>query len=389
MQVVPTIVKGKDVMVQAPTGTGKTGAYGIGLIAVLLNGSQDCICNDKDDPAERASRARGKTKVRSVVMSPTRELCGQIKRELCRLANGTGLNAVLLNKENSHLAKTDGWMEKSGGIDVLVGTTGRVREVRDFVDWSRCEFVIIDEADRLMGDDDGGRGRVGKGGKEREEIEGEEAVNNRSFVRQLDSVLQVIPKSAVRGLFSATMGSGVRELASTIMRDEARIVVGDGSSGAAAANGDVEQELCFVGKEEGKVMKVRQMIAEGFKPGCIVFVGDKRRARNLWEEVRVELEVGRVEYLSSEMKGGERDRVVEGFREGKIWILICTDVAGRGMDFKNARTVVNFDFPESAVDYVHRIGRTGRGGRKGTATTLFTEDDFGRVREIANIIKQS
>ncbi|GMI24864.1 hypothetical protein TrCOL_g975 [Triparma columacea] len=184
------------------------------------------------------------------------------------------------------------------------------------------------------------------------------------------------------------MTSAIRSLAETVMRDEVRIICGAAAAGEAAANGDVEQTMCFVGKEEGKLMRVRQMIAQGFQPGCIIFVADKGRAKDLYEEVRGELP-GRVGYLTSAMRGGEREAAVQGFRSGGTWILICTDVAGRGMDFKGARTVVNYDFPQTAVDYVHRIGRTGRGGRKGTAVTLFTEEDFPRVREVANIIKQS
>jgi|TARA_B110000285_G_C15005891_1_gene553841 ATP-dependent RNA helicase DDX52/ROK1 len=119
----------------------------------------------------------------------------------------------------------------------------------------------------------------------------------------------------------------------------------------------------------------------------LIFVQSKDRAKQLFKELQYD---GlKVEVIHADKKKEERDEIIKEFRVGKIWILICTDLMSRGIDFKTVNQVVNFDFPQSLVSYIHRIGRTGRGGRKGKAMTLFTDEDKQFVRTIANLMKKS
>lgn len=149
----------------------------------------------------------------------------------------------------------------------------------------------------------------------------------------------------------------------------------------------VEQELLFVGTENGKLVAMRDIIKKGFLPPMLVFVQSIERARELFHELVYE---GiNVDVIHAERTQQQRDNVVNSFRSGKIWVLICTALLARGIDFKGVNLVLNYDFPTSSVEYIHRIGRTGRAGHQGKAITFFTENDKPLLRSIANVIKQA
>lgn len=162
-----------------------------------------------------------------------------------------------------------------------------------------------------------------------------------------------------------------------------RLVIGSSNSAVHS----VEQELLFAGTESGKLLAFRDLVAKGIQPPCLVFVQSKDRAQQLFTELIYD---GlNIDVIHSDRSQKERDQVVKSFREGKIWILICTELMGRGIDFKGVNLVINFDFPQSTISYIHRIGRTGRAGRQGKAITFFTKDDTTNLRSIAHIIKKS
>jgi ATP-dependent RNA helicase DDX52/ROK1 len=144
----------------------------------------------------------------------------------------------------------------------------------------------------------------------------------------------------------------------------------------------------FVGREEGKLLALRQLKASGkLKPPCIVFVQSKDRAQALFAELLYE---GiHVDVIHAGRSRTARDSAVARFRKGETWVLISTDLVARGVDFRAVNMVINYDLPVSGITYVHRIGRTGRAGRKGKAISLFTEADFDNLRTIANVMKQS
>lgn len=142
-----------------------------------------------------------------------------------------------------------------------------------------------------------------------------------------------------------------------------------------------------MGSESGKLLAFRDLVRNGLHPPVLVFVQSKDRAQQLFNELIYD---GiNVDVIHADRTQLQRDKSVKAFREGKIWILICTELMGRGIDFKGVNLVVNYDFPPTAISYIHRIGRTGRAGRKGQAVTFFTKDDTSNLRSIAQIMRNS
>jgi ATP-dependent RNA helicase DDX52/ROK1 len=169
----------------------------------------------------------------------------------------------------------------------------------------------------------------------------------------------------------------------TTMHDPIKVQIGIRNSTATT----VEQRIQYVGKEEGKLLALRQIFSDGFEPPMLIFVQSKDRAKELFHELI--FEGVNVNVIHADKKKHERDVIIKEFRLGKIWVLICTDLMSRGIDFKTVNFVINYDFPQSIVSYIHRIGRTGRAGKKGQAVTFFTDDDAEFLRNIANLMKKS
>lgn len=205
------------------------------------------------------------------------------------------------------------------------------------------EFLILDEADRLF---------------------------ELGFLDQVDTVMSACTNPKLkRALFSATMMQGVETLARTVLRDPIRLNIGARNS----ATTSIKQELLFCSTEEGKLLAFRQMIQSGLSIPVLIFVQSKDRAQQLYNELVYENL--NVDVIHAERSQHQREECIKKFRSGAVWVLICTDLMARGIDFKGVNTVINYDFPQSTVSYIHRIGRTGRAGRQGHAITFFTEAD--------------
>jgi len=180
------------------------------------------------------------------------------------------------------------------------------------------------------------------------------------------------------------MPQPVVDLAGSILTNPVRISIGDTN----AANQDIKQMLLFITHEDGKLFSLRQLIQDGkVKPPTLIFVQSKERAKQLFGELVYDGIYA--DAIHADRTRQQRDNCIEAFRAGKIWMLICTDLMARGVDFKGVETVINYDFPQSASTYIHRIGRTGRAGRQGTAITLFSIDDFEALRSIVGVMRQS
>lgn len=182
-----------------------------------------------------------------------------------------------------------------------------------------------------------------------------------------------------RCLFSATLPPQVEELARSFLIDPLRITVGL-RNGAA---GTIKQRLKYVGREGGKLLAMRQLLMEGLRPPILVFVQSKDRAAELLEELR--MRGWKADAIHAGLTQEARDHAMQRVRLGELWALVCTEVLARGIDLKHVHTVVNYDFPQTMVSYVHRIGRTGRAGRDGQAITFFTDDDKEQIRSIAQV----
>lgn len=367
MQAIPALLAGRDVLAAAPTGSGKTAAYLIPVLSALKN-----------------AQKRG---IRAIILAPTRELAEQIHREANRLCVGRRIRCGLLKKSNAAqaMAQSDGSV--LGVYDVLISTPMRLLYLcrqKGGVDLSAVKMVVLDEADRLFELSSGGGGGGDEHGEEEENEEEEDSNTRSSFLSQVDEILSKCPSSGVqRALFSATLGPFVLELAGGVLRDAVHITIGKENTGASS----IDQQLTFCGSEEGKLLAMRQLIQKGLRPPVLLFVQSVDRAKSLFRELV--FDGINVEAIHAEKTQKQREEIIRQFRVGEIWVLICTDLMARGVDFKGVQMVINYDLPQTAVSYIHRIGRTGRAGRRGTAVTFFTEDDLPKLRSIANVMRQS
>jgi ATP-dependent RNA helicase DDX52/ROK1 len=401
MQAVPTLLERRDLIGCAPTGSGKSGAFI--LPALLLSAAPHHVfyemeANIKSTKKKAAKKKSHEGEIRSLLLAPSRELAAQLHREVERLGMGKqgGLTSLLLSKSNAAfvIAGTAGGKK---GLDVLVTTPMRlVDSIEKGLDLNAVRLCVMDEVDRLLDATDHARWQQNKtatdenSSGDEDEMEATPAsgsTHSHSFLAQMDAILNGLPPSATRALFSATVTPTVRSLAETILRNPVDVTIAaPGSTGGA--NTDIEQELMFVGREQGKLLAIRQLVQRGqLKPPTIVFVQSQERAQALFGELLYD---GiHVDVIHAGRSRTARDNAVAKFRRGDTWVLICTDLVARGVDFRAVNMVINYDLPSSGITYVHRIGRTGRAGRKGKAITLFTEADFDNLRTIANVMKQS
>ncbi|XP_040005541.1 probable ATP-dependent RNA helicase DDX52 [Xiphias gladius] len=342
MQAIPLMMHGRELLACAPTGSGKTLAFCLPLLAHL------------QQPANLGFRA--------VIISPTRELASQTYRELLRLSEGVGFRVHIIDKAS--LAAKKYGPQSNKKYDILVSTPNRLifllQQDPPALDLSSVEWLVVDESDKLFED-----GRTG-------------------FREQLATVFLACSGSKVRrAFFSATCTLDVEQWCRLNLDNLVSVNIGHRNTAVKT----VEQQLLFVGTESGKLVAMRDIIKKGFLPPMLVFVQSIERARELFHELVYE---GiNVDVIHADRTQQQRDNVVNSFRAGKIWVLICTALLARGIDFKGVNLVLNYDFPTSAVEYIHRIGRTGRAGHQGTAITFFTENDKPLLRNIANVIKQA
>jgi len=361
MQAVPVQLKGRDILAAAPTGSGKTAAFLLPILASLR-------------PPVKQSSSKN---LQALVLAPTRELAEQIHREAAFLGTGRRLGIKILNKSIMSQALTASDQGGGGALGkaaLLIATPMRLLVLvrAKAVDLSTVEVVVMDEVDKLFELD----------GTEEEGLPGEPVRS--SFLSQVDEILAECTHASLRrGLFSATMGPMVHELAGAILKNPVSVSVGRQNTGANT----IDQRLVFTGTEEGKLLAMRDLIREGLKPPCLLFLQSKDRAKALYKELVYD---GiNVDVIHSERTQQQRDEAVRQFRVGEVWVLICTDLIARGLDFKGVQMVINYDLPNTAVAYIHRIGRTGRAGRRGTSVTFFTEKDLPNLRSIANVVVQS
>ncbi|KAL6503122.1 DEAD-box ATP-dependent RNA helicase 57 [Orobanche hederae] len=333
-QAIPVLLSGRECFACAPTGSGKTFALLCPILMKLKHALKDGV--------------------RAVILCPTRELAAQTARECKKLTKGKKFYIKLMTKQ---LAKSADFSKLP--CDILISTPFRVKFAirKRKLDLSKVEFLVLDESDKLF---------------------------ELGLVKQVDAVVKACSNpSVLRSLFSATLPDTVEELARTIMHDAIRVIIGRKNS----ASETIKQKLIFVGSEEGKLVALRQSFAESLNPPVLLFVQNKERAKELYEELKYD-DI-RADVIHADLSEIQREHAVDNFRSGKTWVLIATDVIARGMDFKGVNCVINYDFPYSAAAYIHRIGRSGRAGRSGEAITLYTEADVPFLRNVANVITAS
>ncbi|GFY39112.1 probable ATP-dependent RNA helicase DDX52 [Trichonephila inaurata madagascariensis] len=342
MQALPLMLHNRQILASAPTGSGKTAAFLVPLIHSLKTHEEGGL--------------------RAVIIAPTRELVKQIHSFCLKLSEGTSVRSVVIENVKE-IEKNPKFLEEH---DILISTPNRLiymlKNDPPIVTIKNVQWLIVDECDKLF--------ETGKEGT--------------SFRDQLAFIYNACDSSNLkRALFSATFSQEVETWCKLYL--DSLVCVSIGAKNSAVQS--VKQELLFVGCEGGKLFALRNSFQEGFMPPCLIFVQSKERAKELYSEIVYTQQ--RVGVIHADLSQEERDKVVKNFTDGKIWTLICTELMGRGIDFKDVKLVINYDFPPSGIAYIHRIGRTGRAGATGRAITYFTSDDVENLKTIAQVIKDA
>jgi ATP-dependent RNA helicase RhlE len=326
-QCIPPGLAGKDIIGLAQTGTGKTAAYGLPII----------------------QRMAGKMEMGALILAPTRELAQQIADALRRLGRSTGVRVAVVV---GGIPVKEDYRALQAWPNILVATPGRLIDhihSRTVV-LSDIEICTVDEADRM---------------------------HDMGFIPQINSIMEVLPKKRQTLMFTATMPAEVEKLVRRNMQSPVRIQVGLTAPPARA-----EQKLYHV-QEPDKMPLLLDLLARS-EGRVLVFARTKRKVERLARTVSARRH--NVARLHGDREQGQRDAAMAGFRNGQYRILIATDVAARGIDVADIEHVINYDFPGSAEDYIHRIGRTARVAAKGLATSFVTHTDRPCLNELERLI---
>ncbi len=338
-QAIPVVLQGKDVMGAAQTGTGKTAAFALPLLQRMMK-------------HENPSTSPARHPVRALVLLPTRELAVQVAQQVELYAKYTNLRSTVVFGGMDMKPQT---LELKRGVEVLVATPGRLLdhiEAKNTV-LNQVEYVVLDEADRML---------------------------DIGFLPDLQRILSYLPKQRITLLFSATFSPEIKRLASSYLQDPVTIEVARSNATAST----VEQHFYSVSADDKRRALHQVLKTRGMKQ-AFVFVNSKlgcaRLARSL------EREGLKTTALHGDKSQDERLKALDAFKQGEVDLLVCTDVAARGLDIKDVPAVFNFDVPFNAEDYVHRIGRTGRAGALGLAVSFVASSDQRLVADIEKLIK--
>jgi ATP-dependent RNA helicase DeaD len=313
---IPALLSGNDVIGQAQTGTGKTAAF---MLPIL----QRCI------PAEKA--------IQALILAPTRELAKQVAEAGASMGEETPFKILAVYGGQSYTTQKRA-LER--GVDIIAGTPGRLLDLikQGSLDLSQVRMLILDEADEML---------------------------EMGFIDDVELILAKIPGERQFALFSATMPEAIRKLAKRYLNDPQRISVNPQQLTVA----ETEQRFYRV-REENKLAALNRLLEVEEISSSLIFVRTKSRSLELADElVRFGFSA---DVLNGDLNQSRREQVLNRFRQHTLKFLVATDVAARGLDIDDVTHVINYDFPQDAEDYVHRIGRTGRAGKTGIAITFIT-----------------
>lgn len=337
-QAIPQLLRGKDLLGIAQTGTGKTAAFALPLLQRL----------DEEDAPARPRRPR------ALVLAPTRELALQIHEELTTLGRYTNLRHAFIIGGVNQNPQIKGLAQ---GIDVLVATPGRLLDLaaQKHVSLSEVSVLVLDEADRLL---------------------------DMGFVRDVKRIVAQTPKTRQSLLFSATMPKEVAMLARDLLKDPVRVDV----SPKQVTVKEIDQRVVMVDNGDKQRM-LEHLLRDDDVSRAIVFTRTKHGAN----KVARKLEGAGIgaEAIHGNKSQNARQRALRNFKNGDAWVLVATDIAARGIDIDAVSHVFNYELPHEPESYVHRIGRTARAGATGAAWSLVDPSERGRLRAVERLIKLS
>ncbi|MCH9762658.1 MAG: DEAD/DEAH box helicase [Gammaproteobacteria bacterium] len=334
VKAIPLVLAGHDLMAAAQTGTGKTAGFSLPILEKLHKG-----------------RGVSGNQIRTLVLTPTRELAAQVAESFKTYGKNTHLKSTAVFggvKINPQM------MKLRGGVDVLVATPGRLLDLygQNAIKFNQLEVLVLDEADRML---------------------------DMGFIHDIKKIIRLLPEKRQTLLFSATFSGEIKQLAKSLLKSPVEISVTPQNTAAVT----VAQIVHPVDKKQKKALLIHLIRAHEWQQ-VLVFSKTKRGANRLTEQLQ---EDGfKALAIHGNKSQGARTKALAGFKSGEIDILVATDIAARGLDIEALPQVVNFDLPQVAEDYVHRIGRTGRAGKAGEAFSLVSADEADILFDIERLL---
>lgn len=339
---IPVALEGKDLTGCAQTGTGKTAAFVLPMLHRLSTTQNTPAASNDRNPNNRNRRP-----IRALVLTPTRELASQVEASVRTYGNFTRLRSITVYGGVSMEPQYRAFRQ---GVDVVIATPGRLLDHinRGSIDLSSVEVLVVDEADRMF---------------------------DMGFINDLRKIVAKLPSGRQTLLFSATMPKNVQDLAASIQRSPEFVQVGERRNPA-----DSVTQHFFRVQQDRKMDLLLHILRTEPVESVLVFSKTKHRADRIAEK----LEKQRIsaQAIHSNRTQNQRQRTLAGFKRGEFQVLVATDVAARGIDVDGISHVINFDTPNQAEDYIHRIGRTGRAQTTGDAMTFVSSEEERHVRAI-------
>nr|WP_319999050.1 DEAD/DEAH box helicase [uncultured Draconibacterium sp.] len=336
-QAIPLVLEKKDVLGSAQTGTGKTAAFAIPIIQHLINNTQ---------------HEKGKRRIKSLVVTPTRELAIQIGESFnaygkySNLQNTVIFGGVPQNPQVRQLQK---------GVDILVATPGRLLDLisQNHISLQDIKYFVLDEADRML---------------------------DMGFIHDIKKLLKLLPKQRQSLFFSATMPTKIVKLSQEILINPKKVAVNPVSSTAET----IQQQIYFTNKSDKKNLLLHILKNKEIEQ-VLLFSRTKHGADRIVRNLRNK----KIESaaIHGEKSQNQRQKALMQFKKGQIRVLVATDIAARGIDIDKLRYVINYDIPNEPETYVHRIGRCGRAGEEGVAISLCEPEENAYVKDIEKLIK--
>ncbi|KAL7276915.1 ATP-dependent RNA helicase dbp2 [Rhizina undulata] len=338
----PMALSGRDVVGIAETGSGKTLTY---CLPAIVHINAQPLLAPGDGPIV-------------LVLAPTRELAVQIQQEVAKFGKSSRIRNTCVY---GGVPKGPQIRDLSRGVEVLIATPGRLIDMLESgkTNLRRVTYLVLDEADRML---------------------------DMGFEPQIRKIVSQIRPDRQTCMWSATWPKEVRQLASDFLNDFIQVNIG---SLELSANHNIQQivEVMNDYDKRDRLIKHLEKVMDDKNSKCLIFTGTKRTADDITRFLRQD--GWPCLAIHGDKQQNERDWVLNEFKTGKSPIMVATDVASRGIDVRNITHVINFDYPNNSEDYVHRIGRTGRGGAKGTAITFFTTNDAKQARDLLTILREA
>ena len=334
-ETIPPLLAGRDVLGCAQTGTGKTAAFALPILQHI---------------AERPSLSK-RPYIRALVLAPTRELAAQICTSFEAYSQFLKTRQTVIY---GGVRPSTQIQALKRGTDILVATPGRLLDLQEqgFVDLNQVEFFVLDEADRML---------------------------DMGFINDIRSIIKLLPERRQNLLFAATMPQSISKLADSVLDQPFRFQI----SPKKSVIQEIQQEVMFVKQSDKRHLLIR-IIRENQVAQAIVFMRTKHRASRLAQQLnRTKINA---EAIHGNKSQAARERALRSFRKGETRILVATDIAARGLDIDGVSHVFNFDLPNEAESYIHRIGRTGRAGRSGIAIAFCAPEEYNYLKDIEKLM---